>query len=91
MNASLLVDTDIMIDLLRGHEAAVAWVREHTADIALSVITVAELYAGFKVELPVVERQKASPAKRSGIVLSGGWTCKPGRMRRPPPRRPSRR
>ena len=48
MNENLLVDTDVMVDLLRGHEAAMVWVREHTEKIALSVITVAELYAGFK-------------------------------------------
>jgi len=48
VNETLLVDTDVMIDLLRGHEDAVAWVRQHTCDIALSAITVAELYAGVK-------------------------------------------
>jgi predicted nucleic acid-binding protein len=48
VKGTLLVDTDVMIDLLRGHEAAASWVREHSAGIALSAITVAELYAGFK-------------------------------------------
>ena len=48
MNENLLVDTDVMIDLLRGHQAAVVWVRENAANITLSAITVAELYAGFK-------------------------------------------
>ena len=43
MNENLLVDTDVMIDLLRGHADAVTWVRQHTRDIALSAITVAEL------------------------------------------------
>jgi len=48
VNGTLLVDTDVIIDLLRGHQDAVAWVRQQSRDITLSVITVAELYAGVK-------------------------------------------
>ena len=48
MNEGWLVDTDVMIDLLRGYDPAVTWIRPRTRQIALSAITVAELYAGIK-------------------------------------------
>jgi predicted nucleic acid-binding protein len=48
MTEDLLVDTDVLIDVLRGHAEAVAWIRPLTRRIALSAITVAELYAGVK-------------------------------------------
>ena len=44
----LLVDIDVMIDYLRGHAAAVAFVKRHADRIALSAIVVAELYAGVR-------------------------------------------
>jgi len=44
----LLVDTDVLIDVLRGHDAAVAWLAQAVAGVSLSAITVAELYAGIK-------------------------------------------
>jgi predicted nucleic acid-binding protein len=44
----LLVDTDVMIDYLRGHRSAVAYVRRHAEHIVLSSIVVAELYSGVK-------------------------------------------
>jgi predicted nucleic acid-binding protein len=48
MAAPLLVDTDVLIDYLRDHPNAVAWL-ENLADTPLiSTVTVAELYAGVR-------------------------------------------
>ena len=48
MPSSILVDTDVLVDFLRGHSKAVAFVSAHSARIILSSIVVAELYAGVK-------------------------------------------
>jgi predicted nucleic acid-binding protein len=48
MARSILLDTDIFVDFLRGHNKAVAFVNTHSARIILSSIVVAELYAGVK-------------------------------------------
>lgn len=44
----ILLDTDVLVDFLRGHAKAVAFVNTHHARIILSSIAVAELYAGVK-------------------------------------------
>ena len=43
-----LVDTDELIDFLRGYAAGVAFVNESADRIVLSAISVAELYAGVR-------------------------------------------
>jgi hypothetical protein len=48
MTGSILVDTDILVDYLRGHSKAMAFVKTSSARIILSTIVVAELYAGVK-------------------------------------------
>ena len=48
MPSSILVDTDVLVDFLRGHSKAVAFISAHSARIILSSIVVAELYAGVK-------------------------------------------
>ena len=48
MAGSILLDTDVLVDFLRGHKKAVAFVNTHSARIILSSIVVAELYAGVK-------------------------------------------
>ncbi len=48
MTKSILVDTDILVDFLRGHGKALAFVKAHSDRIILSSIVVAELYAGAK-------------------------------------------
>ena len=48
MTGSILLDTDVLVDFLRGHSKAVAFVNAHSARIILSSIVVAELYAGVK-------------------------------------------
>lgn len=44
----LIIDADILIDASRGHAKALAFLEEHEADIALSVVTITELYAGVR-------------------------------------------
>jgi predicted nucleic acid-binding protein len=48
MRRPILVDTDVMVDYLRGHPAAVAFVTRRADRILLSSIVVAELYSGVK-------------------------------------------
>ena len=57
MSGSILVDTDILIDFLRGHKKAIRFIDEFSSQIILSPIVVAELYAGVKEtdELSVLE------------------------------------
>ncbi|MBN1554740.1 MAG: type II toxin-antitoxin system VapC family toxin [Phycisphaerae bacterium] len=57
MDRPILVDTDVMVDFLRGHPKAVAFLRKQSNRIILSAIVAAELYAGVKgdEELNVLE------------------------------------
>jgi predicted nucleic acid-binding protein len=44
----LLLDTDVLIEYLRGREEAIEYLEGLTSDLYLSVISVAELLAGVK-------------------------------------------
>ena len=48
MGEAILLDTDVLVDFLRGRSKAVAFVNAHSVRIILSSIVVAELYAGVK-------------------------------------------
>ncbi|MEK7686552.1 MAG: type II toxin-antitoxin system VapC family toxin [Verrucomicrobiota bacterium] len=48
MAAGLLLDTDVLIDYLRAAPEAVAWLEGQTGRLCVSVISVAELYAGVR-------------------------------------------
>lgn len=48
MNERLLIDTDVLIDYLRGVPQAVAYLEGRDEPLFVSVITVAELYAGVR-------------------------------------------
>ena len=48
MSKPILVDTDVLIDFLRGYEQAVSLVNLESDRIVLSSIVVAELYAGVR-------------------------------------------
>lgn len=48
MADSFLLDTDVLIDFLRGYSTAVDFVTTNSHKILLSTIVVAELYAGVK-------------------------------------------
>ncbi len=46
--SKILVDTDVLIDYLRGRDEAVALITSTDRTILISSLTVAELYAGIK-------------------------------------------
>ena len=48
MSNSMLVDSDVLIDFLRGNDNAIRFIEEFSRHIILSPIVVAELYAGVK-------------------------------------------
>ena len=48
MAGKFLVDTDVLIDYLRGHPAAITLMEENADRIVLSAISVAEVYAGVR-------------------------------------------
>ena len=48
MTPKFLIDTDVLVDFLRGFPLAVEYIKTHSEDIVISAITVAELYAGVK-------------------------------------------
>lgn len=48
MSKPILVDTDVLVDFLRGHPDAVAYVKAQADRIILSAVVVAELYAGVR-------------------------------------------
>lgn len=45
---NILVDTDVMIEFLRGNAKAVNFITSHFEQIMLSSVTVAELYSGVR-------------------------------------------
>jgi len=61
-----LVDTDILIDYLRGHANAIAVIEENSNDLCLSVINVAELYQGVR---SAKEQKKLADTLSAFIVL----------------------
>ncbi|MCD6342220.1 MAG: type II toxin-antitoxin system VapC family toxin [Spirochaetaceae bacterium] len=50
MNKGMLVDSDVLIDFLRGEEKAVSLFRRMQDSIVFSAISVAEIYAGTRGE-----------------------------------------
>lgn len=48
MSTEKLVDTDVLIDFLRGNEKAVSLIEKISSQMILSPIVIAELYAGVK-------------------------------------------
>jgi predicted nucleic acid-binding protein len=77
MSERLLLDTDVLIDYLRGHAEAVTYLEGLTAHLLISAITVAELYAGVR---DVTERTRldtfisafeVAPIERE-IAVKGG-------------------
>lgn len=47
---SLLVDTNVLIDYLRGTGKAVKYVEENSADFSISALSIAELFGGARSE-----------------------------------------
>lgn len=50
MSDRYLINTDVIVEYLRGSEAAIEFLEEFDGELLLSVITVAELYTGVKGE-----------------------------------------
>lgn len=48
MSGQILVDTDIVIDFLRGDKQAVVYFKAEAGSICFSVITVAEIFTGIR-------------------------------------------
>ncbi len=48
MSKSVIVDTDILIDFLRGGKQAISLFKDESEPICFSAITVAEIYAGIR-------------------------------------------
>lgn len=48
MSERLLLDTDVLIDYLRGQPNAVSYIEDRTETLLVSTITVAELFAGVR-------------------------------------------
>ena len=48
MKKQLLIDSDVLIDYLRGREEAIRFLEQNNNFMCISVITVAELYAGVR-------------------------------------------
>lgn len=48
MPNAMLVDTDVLIDFLRGNDKAISFIDEFSPHIILSPLVIAELYAGVK-------------------------------------------
>ena len=48
MARAILLDTDVLVDFLRGHSKATTFINTNADRIILSSIVVAELYAGVK-------------------------------------------
>ena len=48
MATQLLIDTDVLIDYLRDYPDAVSYVEAQQERLLISVVTVAELYAGVR-------------------------------------------
>jgi len=48
MTEKVLIDTDVIIDYLRGNDAAIFYLESANSRLAVSVITVAELFSGVR-------------------------------------------
>ena len=58
MNRNILIDTDIVIDFLRGEKQAISHIKAKSKIICFSAITVAEIYAGIKGKKEEVEVER---------------------------------
>ena len=57
MAAEFIIDTDVAIDYLRSQSQAVTWLESLSEQLAISVISVAELFSGVRegTERPALE------------------------------------
>ena len=75
--ATLLLDTDVLVDFLCGHSKAVAFLNACSARIILSSIVVAELYAGVRGDREQAVLEDLLSLFRvvpvSGEIAKAGW------------------
>jgi predicted nucleic acid-binding protein len=62
-----LLDTTVLVDILRKNAAALAWLRSTTGKAAVSVISLTELYAGARSRR---EEQEVLALERSFRILT---------------------
>lgn len=67
MAGPLLLDTDVLIDYLRGRIEAVTYIQRLTSPLSMSAITVAELYTGVR---DGAERRALETFIRAFLILS---------------------
>lgn len=77
MSKAVLVDTDVMIDFLRGDDKAISFISDNSSRIVLSPIVIAELYAGVKGDSEISVLNNFIALFRvvpidSGIAKAGG-------------------
>ncbi len=83
--ALLVVDTDVLIDYLRDQAEAVAFMEGSAQPLALSVVSVAELYVGVREGEELrrldgfVAAFEALPLEREAAVQAGLWRRQYGR------------
>jgi predicted nucleic acid-binding protein len=83
--ALLVVDTDVLIDYLRDQADAVAFLEGCAQPLALSVVSVAELYVGVREGEELrrldgfVAAFEALPLEREAAVQAGLWRRQYGR------------
>ena len=58
MKRNIIIDTDIVIDFLRGNGKAVSFFKTNLDSIQFSTITVAEIYAGIKGKKEEIEVER---------------------------------
>ncbi len=58
MKKNILIDTDIVIDFLRGNKKAVSFFKTNLDSIYFSAITVAEIYSGIKGKKEEIEVER---------------------------------
>jgi predicted nucleic acid-binding protein len=81
----LVVDTDVLIDYLRGQEQAVGFLEGCEQALAISVITIAELYAGVRDGAErqqldgFVEAFEVLALPREVAAVAGLWRLQYGR------------
>lgn len=79
MAESWLLDTDVLIDYLRGQVDAVEFLQSASEDLRISSVTVAELYVGvregreYKVLERFVETFEVVPVTRDLAKQAGLW------------------
>jgi predicted nucleic acid-binding protein len=74
--SGVLLDTNVLIDYLRGVPAAVAYLEETAGDMSISALTVAELHAGARGEAERVALREFTAG--FDVIAADGPICELG-------------